>query len=257
MTTKFVITVAAALAVGTAVAGAQERRGPPAPGANLLPAHEIITILRSTGFDPVGRPVRMGSRYEVQAIDPDDDDVRLLVDGRTGRILTVRDGDGMEPMAPPFPREDFRQASGRFGPLSYGPMRPGGLVPPRGIPTGRSSATVDPPKAPVPRPRPEARGEPAMASTTPSAPTGTRAAPGATTTTSPPTAPAAGSSPSADTVPSASVGVKDSVGAIAGKTDNPASNGSRTPTASGPPAPDTNSAVTATESKMVPIAPLE
>jgi hypothetical protein len=255
MIKRRLLMVAAALAVGTSVAGAQERLGPPVPGAHLLPAHEIITILRSTGFDPVGRPVRIGSRYEVQAIDPDDYGVRLLVDGHTGRILTVRDNEDAWPMEPPVPPAGFRQAAGRFGPLSYGPLRPGGLVPPRSIPSRRSSATLDPQKAPVPRPRPEARHEPAVVSNAPGAPT----APGAAAKPDAGSAPSTASAPSPSVAPrAASAGIKGTVGAINGKNEKTASTAAHTLAPSGPPAPDATSPAKATDAiKVVPVVPLE
>jgi hypothetical protein len=279
MIKRRLLMVAAALAVGTSVAGAQERLGPPVPGAHLLPAHEIITILRSTGFDPVGRPVRIGSRYEVQAIDPDDYGVRLLVDGHTGRILTVRDSEDAWPMEPPVPPAGFRQAAGRFGPLSYGPLRPGGLVPPRGIPSRRSSATLDPQKAPVPRPRPEVRHEPAVVSNAPSAPGTAKTATKPSTPSVPSTAsapntppaptiaakPDAGSAPSTASAPSpsvapraASAGIKGTVGAINGKNEKTASTAAHTLAPSGPPAPDATSPAKANDAiKVVPVVPLE
>ena len=37
--------------------------------AGALPPHEILTILRSTGLDPLGQPVRRGPNYVLRAID--------------------------------------------------------------------------------------------------------------------------------------------------------------------------------------------
>lgn len=266
MLKRRLLMVAVALAVGSSVAGAQERLGPAGPGARVLPAHEIITILRSTGFDPVGRPVPLGSRYEVQAIDPDDFEVRLLVDGRTGRILTVRDSEVAWPMEPPpYPREGFRQAAGRFGPLSYGPLRPDGLVPPRGIPARRSSATLEPQKAPVPRPRPEARREPAVAST---ALPGTPAASVTASAPSTSAAPTTANAPNLSAPPSAgNAGIKGTAGAISGDKENTTSTAANMPATrgpahtlprGGPPAPDAAAAAkTSDANKVVPVAPLE
>lgn len=282
---------AAAMAVGASAAGAQERFGHAAPGARLLPAHEIITILRSTGFDPVGRPVRVGSRYEVQAFDPDDFEVRLVVDGRSGRILTVRDGEEAWPMGPPpYPHGGFRQTAGRFGPLSYGPpLYPGGLMPPRGIPARRSSAKVDPQKAPVPRSRPGASRDPAVASNAPVAPTtsGPTAKPAAhapaKTASAPSNAvkPSTGATPATINAPTgrapslsttmpgtANAGIKGSVGTESGKKQSTTSTAvnavasppetTTRPIPGGPPAPDAAAAAKADNAfKVVPVAPLE
>lgn len=274
MIKRRLLMVVAALAVGTVAAGAQGRLSQPAPGAHVMPAQEIITILRSTGFDPVSRPVRVGSRYKIRAFDPDDFEVNLLVDGRTGRILTVRDNDDDWPMAPPNPYRGFRQAAGRFGPLSYGrPIYPGGLMPPRGIPARRSGAAVEPQKAPVPRSRPAHHG-PAVASTAPGAP-GAPAAPGKKQGTSavpkPAGTPIASAPPIGGTTPgAANAGIKGSVGALSGKdakTARTATNPAPSPkpaapentlASSGPPAPDAASPAKSGDTlKIVPVAPLE
>ena len=58
-----------------------------APG--VLPPYEIMTIIRSTGFDPLDRAVRRGSHYVVHAIGNDGREVRVLVDARSGRIVSL------------------------------------------------------------------------------------------------------------------------------------------------------------------------
>ena len=274
MIKRRLLMVAAALAVGTTVAGAQERLGPPIARAGILPAYEIVTILRSTGFDPVGQPVKRGSRYEVKAVDPDDFEVRLLVDGRTGRILTVRDSEeyAWSMGSPPHQPYGYRRAAGRFGPLSYGPIYPGGLVPPRGIPARRPSAKLDDPhKAPVPRPRPEGGHKPAVASNSPTAPSvPNRAARPSTGTPAKTASVARAPNPPSlgNTVPgAANVGIQGSVGAISGKKAKTTSTAANIPAPgttakklapSGPPAPDAAApAKNDSTIKVVPVAPLE
>jgi len=58
-----------------------------APG--VLPPFEVLTILRSTGLEPVGRPVRRGGEYLQRAIDTDGTHVQVVVDARAGDILSV------------------------------------------------------------------------------------------------------------------------------------------------------------------------
>jgi hypothetical protein len=71
---------------------------PPAPYASpapypyayepaLMPPHEVYAVLREHGFQPLGIPRRLGQVYEISAIDPAGDDGRLVIDGRTGRII--------------------------------------------------------------------------------------------------------------------------------------------------------------------------
>jgi hypothetical protein len=65
------------------------------PGA--LPPHEILTILRSTGLDPLGQPVRRGPHYVMRAVDNTDREVRVIIRARSGDIVSVT------PVATPMP----------------------------------------------------------------------------------------------------------------------------------------------------------
>ncbi|WP_407177128.1 hypothetical protein [Bradyrhizobium sp. STM 3562] len=53
----------------------------------LLPPREVYAVLRENGFSPLGLPHRRDFVYEISAIDPDGEDGRLVIDGRTGRII--------------------------------------------------------------------------------------------------------------------------------------------------------------------------
>jgi hypothetical protein len=117
----------------------------------VLPPHEIITSIRSGGFDPVGRPVRRGSRYEVAAVDPYQLDVRLTVDAQTGEILAVRHDPEIGRIPPPAVRS--------YAQWPFRRWREGRPVPPRAIPSARSAelerAELEGAKTPLPRPRPD------------------------------------------------------------------------------------------------------
>jgi hypothetical protein len=52
-----------------------------------LPSYEVMTILRSTGFSPLGAPARRGRFYMISAIHPNGDDGRLVIDAYSGRIV--------------------------------------------------------------------------------------------------------------------------------------------------------------------------
>jgi hypothetical protein len=55
-----------------------------------LPPYEILTIVRSTGLEPLGQPARRGAHYALRAVDAADREVRVLIDARSGRIVSVR-----------------------------------------------------------------------------------------------------------------------------------------------------------------------
>lgn len=57
--------------------------------ADILPPAEILTEVHREGFYPVGRPVQRGRVYLLFAIDQDDMDVRLTIDGASGQVLWV------------------------------------------------------------------------------------------------------------------------------------------------------------------------
>lgn len=109
MTHKIVL--CAALAAGLAFAL-------PAQGQAPLPAHEITTILHSTGLTPVGRPVLRGSTYVVGAIDTYGQDVRVVVDAQRGRILSVRP---VVPVAAPYQAPVQRYPGPPYGEPGYVP----------------------------------------------------------------------------------------------------------------------------------------
>ncbi len=56
-------------------------------GPALMPAMEVYTIVRESGFSPLGIPQQRGFIYTISVINRAGDDGRLLIDGRTGRIL--------------------------------------------------------------------------------------------------------------------------------------------------------------------------
>jgi hypothetical protein len=143
-----VLLLASALLISAPIAGAEERLpiAPDAPPRSLA-AHEILSRVRSGGFDPVGQPMRRGPRYEVAAVDPYELDVRLVVDAQTGQILAVRhDPEFADPpvAGPTYAQWQFRRSR---------ESRP---IPPRDIPAGRPTevAKLKTP-LPLPRPRPD------------------------------------------------------------------------------------------------------
>jgi len=125
----------------------------------ILPPYEVAAIVRSTGLEPLGRPVRQGQAYAVRAIDDAGEEVRVIVDARLGRIIKV------------VPLMEPRYAMPLLRPPAFGrPPRPVAMVPDGGIegpllnapgagglgPT--AGAPHEPPAPagpPLPRPRPK------------------------------------------------------------------------------------------------------
>src|SRR5215212_3850977 len=56
-------------------------------GPSLLPPQEVYTVLRESGFSPLGTPQRRGLVYTIAVIDRGGEDGRLVIDARTGRIM--------------------------------------------------------------------------------------------------------------------------------------------------------------------------
>jgi hypothetical protein len=147
------------------------------PGAGL-PPHEIVTIVRSTGLEPMGSPVRQGPTYALRAVDPAGEEVRVIVDAQRGRIVKVipltTPRYAMPLLRPPYGRPPRPMA---MVPEGYGPdpraamLPPGAEGPPPPNATGPGGVPGGPARAPgagaspdpavqagpppLPRPRPK------------------------------------------------------------------------------------------------------
>src|SRR5262245_4620627 len=174
----------ATLAAGlTLSAAALAQPMPPTyPGPAIgLPPYEVVAIVRSAGLEPLHRPLRRGPGYVLRAVDPGGREVRVIVDGHSGRILKVSPLPGplyAAPVGPP----PYGRPSGRiamvpdgYGPNSRIPMAPPGIDGPplygpdmRVLPNapGRAPAAGAPPQSaapagpPLPKPRPKVAGSP-------------------------------------------------------------------------------------------------
>ena len=113
------------------------------PGPMLLPPTEVYTVVRESGFSPLGIPRQRGFVYTISVIDRGGDDGRLIIDARTGRIIRFipahRIGDGFN--------DDLTMNYGPPGPPPPTHVR-GAPRPPKAIPHV-ASRTV-----PVPKPSP-------------------------------------------------------------------------------------------------------
>src|SRR5262245_37774345 len=61
----------------------------PVPYGATLPPFEVVTIIRSMGFNPMGKPMLRGPVYAIQALDDDGIPVRVLVDAYRGNVVRV------------------------------------------------------------------------------------------------------------------------------------------------------------------------
>jgi hypothetical protein len=137
------------------VAGPYAGIPPEAPAARygpmLLPPTEVYTIVRESGFSPLGIPHQRGLVYVIAVIDRGGDDGRLVIDARTGRIIRFvpawRMGnnfyEGYDPYGPPR------------SPPPAGAVR-GEPQPPATAPPRLASRT---PPVPLPKPTPPHAGE--------------------------------------------------------------------------------------------------
>src|SRR3954451_375112 len=69
-------------------AAIQPQLPPPRYARVLLPPQEVYTVLRESGFSPLGAPRLRGNVWSIAAISRDGEDGRLLIDAVNGRILS-------------------------------------------------------------------------------------------------------------------------------------------------------------------------
>ena len=160
--------------VGGPYAGMPPEPAPPRYGPVLMPAPEVYTVVRESGFSPLGVPQQRGFVYTIAVINRQGDDGRLVIDARTGRIMrfmpAYRMGDNFN--------DDLTVAYGPVGPLPpppAGDYRRGPPRPPLNVPRLASRT----PPVPLPRAAPHAVVEPKAVEIRPSdnTPTAARPAP--------------------------------------------------------------------------------
>jgi hypothetical protein len=134
----------------------------PGAAAEGLPPGEILARVRSSGFDPVSRPLRNGQTFTLRALDRYELELNLVVDARTGRVLSANEVGAPRYAArrgPAYGPYDAPVYARIFGSpeAGFGSPRPPRTVPgAQGVPSG---ANVKPQEnaaasAPLPRPRP-------------------------------------------------------------------------------------------------------
>jgi hypothetical protein len=145
---------------------------PPAGyGPRLLPPSEVYTVVRESGFSPLGIPQQRGLVYTISVIDRGGDDGRLVIDARSGRIIrfvpAYRMGDNFNgdldlaygpvgPLPPPT-SSSYRRAPRPPLPIPHVASRSGAPLPkappraarPEPAPAQQSAATAKPAEPPA------------------------------------------------------------------------------------------------------------
>lgn len=158
----FAIAVAAA-ASGLAVApvSAEPQRLAQVFAPDVLPPFEVVTIVRSMGLDPLHRPVWRGGHYVFRALDRRGEEVRVVVDGYRGQVVSVTPaaalgGEVRPPRAayrtPPGAYDDDDEEDERYGSLP--PRDPPPLITAPRAATPPRSAALNRSDPPLPRAKP-------------------------------------------------------------------------------------------------------
>jgi hypothetical protein len=152
--------------VGSPYAAMPQEAPPPGYGPRLLPPMEVYTIVRESGFSPLGIPQQRGLVYTISGIDRGGDDGRLVIDARSGRIIrfmpATRMGDNFNgdldvaygpvgPLPPPT-NSSYRRAPRPPLPIPHVASRSGAPLPkapphaarPEAAPAQQSAATAKP-----------------------------------------------------------------------------------------------------------------
>ena len=112
-------------------------------GPMLLPSMEVYTVVRESGFSPLGIPHQRGFIYTIAVIDRRGEDGRLVIDARDGRVLRFVRAHGMGDTF----NDDFGASYGPPGsPPPTTDATRGTPRPPRSVPPV-ASRTVPVPKA--------------------------------------------------------------------------------------------------------------
>jgi hypothetical protein len=142
------------IGLASSVAVAEPLRLAQAMPAGPMPPREIVLVVRSAGLLPTSEPTLAGATYVVRAVDPYGTPMRVIIDARTGSILSVHRIAATEPPHPPYGALGMRER-----PYNTANEDTNALVPPRGIPMrpppapDRPLSGAPPVHPPLPKPR--------------------------------------------------------------------------------------------------------
>lgn len=119
---------------GPAVAIPSSRYARSGPAARpMLPPDQVMSVLRSSGFSPLGRVTQRGWTYTVAAMDRTGEDGRLIIDARTGQIIRFIPAQAVDertmavygpPGAPPVAYAGYETRRGSLLDLRHAPRPP-------------------------------------------------------------------------------------------------------------------------------------
>lgn len=133
-------------------------------GPMLLPPTEVYTVVRESGFSPLGIPQQRGYVYTISVIDRGGDDGRLIIDARTGRVLRFIPAHRIDETF----NDDLTMNYGPPGPLPPATHVRAAPRPPKAIPRVASRSVPVPKANPLaaaakPAASPEPAAKPAVA----------------------------------------------------------------------------------------------
>jgi hypothetical protein len=134
----------------------------------MLPPEQVVTVLRASGYSPLGRVTQRGWIYTIAALDRHGEDGRLIIDARTGQIMRFIPAQAVDermmeaygpPAPPPATYAGYENRRGSLLDLRHAPRPPNAVpktarrpAPKAGTQTAQPSpgGTVTAPPAAVP-----------------------------------------------------------------------------------------------------------
>lgn len=159
----------------TAIPSARYARSGPA-ARPMLPPEQVMSVLRSSGFSPLGRVTQRGWIYTVAALDRGGDDGRLIIDARTGQIIRFIPAQAVDerlmaaygpPGPPPVAYAGYENRRGSLLDLRHAPRPPVSVPKAASRPAAKSANRNAQPAPAVPATTPPA--DPAQQAAAPAA----------------------------------------------------------------------------------------
>lgn len=142
-----------------------------------LPPYEILTIVRSLDFEPLDEPLRRGGTYRLRALDADGEEVRVVVDARRGRVISVTPLVELPPGHVRVPEPAYLPGPRYAPPPPYGFRGPRILIVPDDVEEFDGPRVIYGPNLAPPRTPPRPAARPQQKAAAPARPSATARAP--------------------------------------------------------------------------------